>query len=76
MLTSSLAGSDYIHAFGLPVSEVCYTEMPHYRRYADREESEDAYASRLAQSLDDLITEQGAETVACFIADLVMSAGG
>ena len=76
MLASSLAGRDYIHPFGLPVAEVCYTDMPHHWRYAQAGESEENYANRLAARLDQLIIEQGPETVAGFIADPVMSAGG
>ena len=75
-LASSLAGRDYIHPFGLPVAEVRYSDMPHYRRYAESGESEEDYASRLAQRLDDLIVAEGPETVAAFIADPAMSAGG
>ena len=75
-LAASLTGRDYIHPFGLPVAEVRYAEMPHHWRYAEPGESEEDYASGLAQRLDDLIVAEDPQTVAGFIADPVMSAGG
>ena len=76
VLTSSLAGSNYIHPYGLPISEVSYASMPHHWRCATSDETEEVYASRLAEELDNLILTQGAETIAGIIADPVMSAGG
>ena len=75
-LASSLSGRDYIHPFGLPVAEVRYADMPHHWRYGESGESEEDYASRLAQRLDDQIVAEDPQTVAAFIADPVMSAGG
>ena len=76
MLTSSLAGKDYIHAFGLPVPEVRYADLPHHWRDAEPGESEEDYATRLSTQLENLILAEGPETIAGFIADPVMSAGG
>lgn len=74
--TASLNGKDYIHAFGLPLPEVRYAECPHHWRYAEPDESEAAFASRLAANLEALIEDEGPETIAAFIAEPVMGAGG
>ena len=47
----------------------------HYR-FAQPGESEEAFATRLAEELDALIVKEGPDTVAAFIAEPVMGAGG
>ncbi len=76
VMTSSLTGKDYVQAFGLPLPDVLFADCPHYWRYAEPGESEAAFTSRLAQNLDKLIQKEGAETIAGFIAEPVMGAGG
>jgi 4-aminobutyrate---pyruvate transaminase len=49
---------------------------PHYWRHALPGESEEAYATRLAEELDEMIRKEGPETVAAFIGEPVMGAGG
>lgn len=62
--------------FDLPLPRMLHTDTPcHYRNGLDGE-SEEQFAARLAQNLDDLITREGADTVAAFIAEPVMGAGG
>ncbi len=62
--------------FDLPLPRMLHTDTPcHYRHGLDGE-SEEQFAARLAQNLDDLITREGADTVAAFIAEPVMGAGG
>jgi len=62
--------------FDLPLPRMLHTDAPcHYRNGLDGE-SEEQFAARLAQNLDDLITREGADTVAAFIAEPVMGAGG
>jgi 4-aminobutyrate--pyruvate transaminase len=63
-------------AFDLPLSPMLATDCPHHYREGQPGESEDDFAARLAQSLDDLITREGPETVGAFIAEPVMGAGG
>ena len=75
-LTASLTGKDYVQAFGLPLSEVVYTDCPHHWRYAQSGESESAFVERLAGNLEQLIQREGAGTIAGFIAEPVMGAGG
>jgi 4-aminobutyrate--pyruvate transaminase len=62
--------------FDLPIERIVYTGCPHHYRFAEEGESEEDFATRLAAELDDLIEREGPETVAAFIAEPVMGAGG
>jgi 4-aminobutyrate---pyruvate transaminase len=75
--SASLSGLGVFHAdFDLPIAGVLHTGCPHYWRYAEAGESEEAYATRLAGNLEDLIEREGPDTIAAFIAEPVMGAGG
>ena len=75
--TASLTGLAGNHAdFDLPIAGILHTACPHHYRFANEGESEDVFATRLASELDDLIQQEGPETVAAFIAEPVMGAGG
>jgi 4-aminobutyrate--pyruvate transaminase len=75
--TASLTGLPNIHAgFDLPGPGVLHTDCPHHYRHAQPGESEEAFATRLAASLEALIEREGADTIAAFIAEPVMGAGG
>ena len=75
--SASLTGLPANHAdFDLPIEGVLHTDCPHYYRYAEPGESEDEFTTRLANNLEKLIIEQDPETVAAFIAEPVMGAGG
>ena len=63
-------------AFDLPLDGFLHTDMPHYYRYGDAGESEDAFAARCADNLDRLIEAEDPDTVAAFFAEPVMGAGG
>jgi 4-aminobutyrate---pyruvate transaminase len=73
----SASGKPDMHAdFGLPFPGFLHTEFPHYyRRHVDGE-SEEMFASRMADELEKLIQREGPETCAAFIAEPVMGAGG
>jgi len=74
---ASLTGLPANHRdFDLPIAGILHTACPHYWRGAAPGESEEAYASRLADELEALILAEGPETVAAFIAEPVMGAGG
>lgn len=74
---ASLSGLGVFHAdFDLPMARVLHTDCPHYWRNGEDGESEEAYATRLARNLEDLIEREGPETIAAFIAEPVMGAGG
>jgi len=75
--SGSLTGLPYAQdGFDLPAIPVMHVETPHHYRYAKPGETEEAFSTRLAQSLDDQIKAAGAHTVAAFIAEPVMGAGG
>ncbi len=74
---ASLTGLPANHAdFDLPIAGILHTACPHHYRFALPGESEDAFATRLADELDQLIQAEGPGTVAAFIAEPVMGAGG
>ena len=58
------------------MARVLHTDCPHHFRNAEPGETEEEFATRLARSLEDLIEREGAETIAAFIAEPVMGAGG
>ncbi|HWL05270.1 MAG TPA: aminotransferase [Xanthobacteraceae bacterium] len=62
--------------FDLPIAGVAFTSCPHHYRFANEGESEEDFATRLAAELEALILREGADTVAAFIAEPVMGAGG
>lgn len=75
--SGSLTGLPYVHrAFDLPLPQVVRVRCPHHYREAQPGESEEAFSDRLAQELEETILKEGPETVAAFIAEPVMGAGG
>ncbi len=62
--------------FDLPIARIYHTDTPCYYRYAEPNETEEEFSSRLASSLEELIQREGPDTVAAFIAEPVMGAGG
>ena len=77
IVAASLTGLPANHRdFDLPLPGFLHTSCPHHYRYAKAGESEEDFASRLAAELDELIVKEGPDTVAAFIAEPVMGAGG
>jgi 4-aminobutyrate--pyruvate transaminase len=75
--SASLTGLTPNHRdFDLPLSFARHTDCPHYYRYAEPGETEDEFTTRLAANLEKMIIEEDPETVAAFIAEPVMGAGG
>jgi len=75
--SASLGGLPVLHnAFDLPLGPILHTETPHHYWHAPAGMSEADYSCQLARQLDDLIEQEGPETVAAFIAEPVMGAGG
>jgi len=75
--SASLTGLPNNHIdFDLPIARVLHTSCPHQYRYGQEGESEEDFATRLAAELEDLILAEGPDTVAAFIAEPVMGAGG
>jgi 4-aminobutyrate---pyruvate transaminase len=77
IVAASLTGLPANHRdFDLPLPGFLHTSCPHHYRFAQDGESEEDFATRLAAELDALIVEEGPDTVAAFIAEPVMGAGG
>ncbi|HEY1325442.1 MAG TPA: aspartate aminotransferase family protein [Casimicrobiaceae bacterium] len=75
--TASLTGLAFAQDdFDLPIARIVHAECPYHYREAKAGESEEAYAERLAAELEALIAREGPDTVAAFIAEPVMGAGG
>jgi 4-aminobutyrate--pyruvate transaminase len=62
--------------FDLPIANILHTSCPHYYRFAHDGESEAEFSAQLARELEELIIAQDPDTVAAFIAEPVMGAGG
>ena len=74
---ASLTGLPNNHRdFDLPIAGILHTGCPHHYRFAQDGESEEDFATRLAAELEALILQEGPDTVAAFIAEPVMGAGG
>ncbi len=77
LATASLTGLPYVQdSFDLPIDGIVFTDCPHYWRFGGDGESEEAFATRMAEALETLILDEGPDTVAAFIAEPVQGAGG
>ena len=75
--SASLTGLPNNHrSFDLPLPGILHTSCPHYRVFKQEDETEAAFVARCAQELEDLILTEGPDTVAAFIGEPVMGAGG
>ena len=75
--SASLSGLGVFHAdFDLPLPAMLHTDCPHHWKYAEEGESEQDYASRIVRNLEEMIEREGPDTIAAFIAEPVMGAGG
>jgi 4-aminobutyrate--pyruvate transaminase len=75
--TASLTSLPQVHeGFDLPIPNILHTGCPHHYRYARDGENEEDFSTRLAEELEALIVREGPETVAAFIGEPVMGAGG
>ncbi len=73
----SVSGKPDMHAdFNLPFSMFRHTEFPHYYTQHQDGETEEEFATRMADALEQLILAEGPDTVAVFFAEPVMGAGG
>lgn len=75
--SASLTGLPNNHRdFDLPIANILHVECPHFYRYGLPGETEEAFASRMAESLEERILKEGPDTVAAMIAEPIMGAGG
>jgi len=74
---ASLTGLSNNHRdFDLPIGRILHTDCPHFYRNGLPGETEEAFATRCAASLEKLILDEGPDTIAAFFAEPVMAAGG
>ncbi len=75
--SASLTGLANNHRdFDLPIANILHTDCPHWYRYAQPGETEEAFAGRMAESLEQLILKEGPDTIAAMIGEPIMGAGG
>ncbi|WP_448582845.1 aminotransferase [Thermaurantiacus sp.] len=75
--SASLTGLPIMHGgFHLPQGFVRHLTAPHFVGEAQPGETETEFANRLASELEETIAELGPETIAAFIAEPVIGAGG
>ncbi len=75
--SASLTGLPYNHrSFDLPLPGFVHTMTPHHYHGAEPGETEEAFATRCAEALDQLIIAEGPDTVAAMFAEPIMGAGG
>lgn len=75
--SASLTGTPVNHpGFDLPLAGFKHTSNPHYYRFGQEGETEEQFATRMANDLEQMILDEGPETVAAFIAEPIMGAGG
>jgi 4-aminobutyrate--pyruvate transaminase len=75
--TASLTGLPNNHRdFDLPIDNIRHADCPHHYRFAKPGESEEDFATRLAESLEAQILREGPDTVAAFIGEPLQGAGG
>lgn len=77
IMAASICGLSNMHeGFDLPAAVSRHIESPHHWRYAQENETEQAFSTRLAENLEALILSEGPETIGAFIAEPVIGAGG
>lgn len=75
--SGSLTGLPAFHnAFDLPIDRISHLTAPYAYRNAEPGEDERAFSDRLVAELEDTIEREGADTIAAFIAEPVLGAGG
>ena len=75
--SGSLTGIPTNHtSFDLPLPGFIHARCPHFWREGQPGETEEAFATRLAEELEALIQAEGPDTIAAFFGEPVMGAGG
>lgn len=75
--SAGLTGLPPFHAhFDVPLPGILHTDAPYYYRGAEPGETEEQYATRLAENLEKLILAEDPDTIAAFIAEPLMGVGG
>jgi 4-aminobutyrate---pyruvate transaminase len=75
--SASLTGLPNNHRdFDLPIANILHVDCPHWYRFGQPGEGEEAFATRMASSLEQRILSEGPDTVAAMIAEPLLGAGG
>jgi 4-aminobutyrate--pyruvate transaminase len=75
--SASLTGLPNNHRdFDLPIDRVLHTDCPEFYRYGRPGETEEEFATRCADSLEQMILTEGPETIGAFFAEPLMASGG
>jgi 4-aminobutyrate--pyruvate transaminase len=75
--SASMTGLPNNHRdFDLPIANILHVDSPHWYRFGLPGESEESFASRMAESLERRIVSEDPETVAAMIGEPIMGAGG
>lgn len=75
-VSASMTGKPYNAMFGLPLPGFVHLTCPHHWREGREGESEAQFSARLAAELEETIAREGADTIAAFVAEPVLGAGG
>ncbi|WP_158970603.1 aspartate aminotransferase family protein [Chachezhania sediminis] len=76
-VAASMTGLPMNHnSFSLPLPGFLHTGSPHYWRDCQEGETEEAFVARRAAELEEMILAEGPETIAAFIGEPVLGAGG
>ena len=62
--------------FDLPLDRMMSTDTPSFYRCGEEGETEEQFTDRIVDNLEKLILAEGPETIAAFVAEPVMGAGG
>lgn len=77
VLSAGLTGLKNLHeGFDLPLNMIRHVRAPHQLWEREQGMTDASFAIKLAQELEDLILLEGPDTVAAFIAEPIMAAGG
>ncbi|GAB4847801.1 Gamma aminobutyrate transaminase 1, mitochondrial [Ancistrocladus abbreviatus] len=76
-IAAALTGVPTLHKqFDLPAPFVLHADCPHYWRHHLPGETEEEFATRMANNMEKLILKEGPETIAAFIVEPVIGSGG
>ncbi|MGB1255456.1 MAG: aspartate aminotransferase family protein [Thiolinea sp.] len=74
---ASLTGLPVFHEwFDLPLGPIHHLSSPHYYLQGQDGENEEAFVDRLIAEAEQYIAQEGADTIAAFIGEPIMGAGG
>lgn len=77
LMAAALTGLPNNHNdFDTSLERIRHTDCPQYYRFALEGETEEEFVARLAANLEAMIQKEGPDTIAAFIAEPIMGAGG